>query len=92
MLHIWVKSFTASGIGKNQLAGQIQPNNIIQCQQKPCPKLFSVYTYIKYDTTCHKVNIMPYRKNTSGFYFVLWNLKHNPYQLGILNLLNVQIG
>lgn len=62
---------TVSGMGKNQLAGQIQPDNIILCLQKPCPELFSVYTYTKYDLISHKGNIMSYRKNTLGFYSAL---------------------
>jgi len=92
MLNIWIKSFTVSGMGKNQLAGQIQPDNTILCQQKPCPKLFAVYTYTKYDLISCKGNIISYRKNTFRFYSTLWNLKLNPYQLHILNLLTVQIG
>jgi hypothetical protein len=73
-------------MGKNQLAGQIESNTIL-CQPKSRSKLFSVFTYTKYDLISHKVNRMSYRRNNFGFYFVLWNLKFNPYQLDILNLL-----
>jgi hypothetical protein len=61
-------------MGKNQPADQIQPNNIIQCQQKTRPKLFSVHTYTKYNLISHNLNITSYRKNIFGFFFPFYGI------------------